>query len=67
MYIWVKNSNNEIIFNVFKWYSPKYDFLYLNNNDEILEYTLNDLERQRNKKISLIHDGEQYTILKINF
>ena len=62
MYIWVKNSNNEIIF---KGYAD--DFLYLNNNDEILEYTLNDLERQRNKKISLIHDGEQYTILKINF
>lgn len=62
MYIWVKNSNNEIIF---KGYAD--DFLYLNDNDEILEYTLNDLERQRNKKISLIHDGEQYTILKINF
>lgn len=62
MYIWVKNSNNEIIF---KGYAD--DFLYLNNNDEILEYTLNDLERQRSKKISLIHDGEQYTILKINF
>lgn len=62
MYIWVKNSDNKIIF---KGYAD--DFLYLNNNDEILEYTLNNLERQRSKKISLIYDGEQYTILKISF
>ena len=62
MYIWVKNSNNEIIF---KGYAD--DFLFLNDNDEILECILNTLERQKSKKISLLHDGEQYTILKINF
>lgn len=62
MYIWVKDSNNEIIF---KGYAD--DFLFLNDNDEILEYSLNQLERQRNRKLKIVFDGEEITITKMKF
>lgn len=62
MYIWVKNSNLDIIF---KGYAD--DFLFLNDNDSVLEYMLNVLERQKDKKIQMLYDGEEITIYKIKF
>ena len=62
MYIWVKDSNNEIIF---KGYAD--DFLFLNDNDSILEYALNELERQRNKILNIIFDGQEITLIRMKF